>query len=91
MKRIVICADGTWQSPESDHPTHVMRLARGIAPEDGAGNKQVVYYDWGVGSDGDRVRGGAICAGSRGLRRQVAGERGTEVRFGVRTPLHQKP
>ncbi len=63
MKRIVICADGTWQSPESDNPTHVMRLARGIAPEDGDGNKQVVYYDWGVGSEGDRFKGGVTGAG----------------------------
>ncbi len=63
MKRIIICSDGTWQSPESDHPTHVMRLARGIAPEDAEGNKQVVFYDWGVGTEGDRLRGGATGAG----------------------------
>lgn len=63
MKRIIICSDGTWQSPESDHPTHVMRLARGIAPDDASGNKQVVYYDWGVGTEGDRLRGGATGAG----------------------------
>lgn len=58
MKRIVICADGTWQSPESEHPTHVMRLARGIAPVDARRQKQVVFYDWGVGSEGDRIKGG---------------------------------
>lgn len=58
MKNIVICADGTWQSPESDHATHVLRLAEGIAPEDEHGNKQIVFYDWGVGSDGDRLTSG---------------------------------
>lgn len=63
MKRIVICADGTWQCPESDTATHVMRLARGIAPVDGRGVKQVVFYDWGIGSDGDRIIGGATGAG----------------------------
>jgi len=63
MKRIIICADGTWQSPESEHPTHVMRLARGIAPQDRSGNKQVVFYDWGIGSDGERLRGGMTGAG----------------------------
>ncbi|TFH87157.1 DUF2235 domain-containing protein [Billgrantia azerbaijanica] len=63
MKRLVICSDGTWQSPESDNATHVLRLARGIAPEDAGGNKQVVYYDWGVGTEGDSVRGGATGAG----------------------------
>ena len=63
MKRIIICSDGTWQSPESDNPTHVLRVARAITPEDLQGNKQVVFYDWGVGTEGDRVRGGATGAG----------------------------
>lgn len=63
MKRIVICADGTWQSPESDDPTHVMRLARGIAPQGGDGSSQVVFYDWGIGTEGDRISGGATGAG----------------------------
>ena len=63
MKRIVICSDGTWQSPETASPTHVMRLARGIAPEDAQGWKQVVYYDWGIGTEGDAIRGGATGAG----------------------------
>lgn len=63
MKRIIICSDGTWQSPESDHPTHVLRIARAIAAEDRQGNKQVVFYDWGVGTEGDRILGGATGAG----------------------------
>lgn len=58
MKNIVICSDGTWQSPESGTATHVLRLAEGIAPEDATGNKQVVFYDWGVGSEGDKLSGG---------------------------------
>lgn len=58
MKNIVICSDGTWQSPESDSATHVLRLARSIAPETPTGHKQVVFYDWGVGSEGDRLSGG---------------------------------
>lgn len=36
MKRIVICADGTWNRPEKnlnkDLPTNVLRLARAIQP-----------------------------------------------------------
>lgn len=63
MKRIIICSDGTWQSPESDHPTHVLRIARAIAPVDQQGNKQVIFYDWGVGTEGDSVKGGATGAG----------------------------
>jgi hypothetical protein len=58
MKNIIICSDGTWQSPESDTTTHVLRLAEGIAPQDNAGNKQVVLYDWGIGSEGDKFSGG---------------------------------
>lgn len=63
MKRIVICADGTWQSAESQHPTHVMRLARGVAPCAADGLAQIVFYDAGVGSEGDRFRGGITGAG----------------------------
>ena len=68
MKNIIICSDGTWQSPESDHSTHVLRLAEGISPEDKKGNKQVVYYDWGVGTDGDRLAGGIT---GRGLDKNI--------------------
>ncbi|MBA4501508.1 DUF2235 domain-containing protein [Marinobacterium marinum] len=58
MKSIIICADGTWQSPESVQASHILRLARGIAPQTTEGHKQVVYYDWGIGADGDRLVGG---------------------------------
>ena len=27
MKKIIICADGTWQSPESGSVTHILRTA----------------------------------------------------------------
>lgn len=67
MKRIVICADGTWQSPESDNPTHILRLAQAVASEDGQGNEQVVSYDWGVGSEGDRFTGGVTGKGITGI------------------------
>ncbi|MCK7544812.1 DUF2235 domain-containing protein [Marinobacter bryozoorum] len=63
MKQLVICADGTWQSPESDTSTHVLRLAEGIAPLSDKGVPQVVFYDWGVGSDGDALSGGVTGAG----------------------------
>ena len=57
-KRIVICADGTWNDPEEEHPTNVLRMARAIRPEDPRGVQQVVFYDWGVGSYHARIRGG---------------------------------
>ena len=31
MKRLVICADGTWGSPDAKHPSNVVRLTRAIA------------------------------------------------------------
>lgn len=67
MKRIVICADGTWNRPEEDlkkdQPTNVLRLARGILPVASGGTEQVVFYDWGVGSDRKQLTGGAFGAG----------------------------
>ncbi len=49
-KRIVVCADGTWNDPEDEIPTNVLRIARAITPESADGVAQVVFYDWGVGS-----------------------------------------
>lgn len=67
MKRIVICADGTWNRPEQpnrdDYPTHVLRFARGVAPHCRDGNEQVVFYDWGIGSYHDRLTGGGLGTG----------------------------
>jgi uncharacterized protein (DUF2235 family) len=60
-RHIVICADGTWNRPEEepdDVPTNVLRLARGVCPATPAGEFQHVFYDWGIGSYYDRVRGG---------------------------------
>lgn len=54
MKRIVICADGTWNRPEKtrgeDFPTNVLKLARAVKPAASGGIKQQVFYDWGIGS-----------------------------------------
>ncbi|MEZ5558166.1 MAG: DUF2235 domain-containing protein [Pseudomonadales bacterium] len=57
-KRIVICADGTWNDPEDAYPTNVLRFARAIRPEDANGVQQVVFYDWGVGSYYGEIAGG---------------------------------
>lgn len=67
MKRIVVCADGTWNRPEQDlskdQPTNVLKVARGIAPVDPHGVPQQVFYDWGIGSYYDRIIGGATGKG----------------------------
>jgi len=71
-KRIVICADGTWNRPEKnlakDFPTNVLRLARAIQPVAGDGTPQQVFYDWGIGSYYNQVIGGAT---GKGLHKNI--------------------
>jgi len=65
-KHLVICADGTWNRPEQDDddvPTNILRLARAVQPVTADGSAQHVFYDWGVGSYYDRVRGGVAGLG----------------------------
>jgi len=62
MKRIAVFADGTWNSPEKGRATNVLRMARAIQPESD-GTKQVVFYDWGVGTDRKKLSGGLTGAG----------------------------
>lgn len=66
-KRIVICADGTWNRPEKDLdkdvPTNVLRMARSIKPVGRDRMPQQVFYDWGIGSYYDPVIGGATGKG----------------------------
>lgn len=72
MKRIVICADGTWNEPDQidektgrRHPTNVMKVARAVLPQADDGTIQVVYYYKGVGTGGglDKFTGGAFGKG----------------------------
>ncbi len=58
MKRIIICSDGTWNSPEKELVSNVTKTARAIQPTDKQGVIQTVFYDWGLGSYHDeRVAG----------------------------------
>ena len=67
MKRIVICADGTWNRPEEDlsedYPTNVLKIARAIQPVGPDGVEQVVFYDWGLGSYHNELKAGAFGSG----------------------------
>ena len=72
MKRIVVCADGTWNERDQidkktgrRHPTNVLKTARGVLPQAADGTHQVVYYHEGVGTAGglDRFTGGAFGKG----------------------------
>jgi len=69
MKRIAIFIDGTWNRPDAEHPTNVLRLSRCVFDQDGQGNTQQVIYSAGVGSGVgnnwlgkkmDRIFGGAL-------------------------------
>jgi len=68
-KRIVICADGTWNTPDQKDegvisPSNVARLAMCVAPFAGDGRRQLLYYDSGVGTRWyDRIRGGVSGVG----------------------------
>lgn len=71
-KRIVICADGTWNRPEKDlsedFPTNVLKLARAISPFAEDGIPQQVFYDWGIGSYYSQMVGGAT---GKGLHKNI--------------------
>jgi uncharacterized protein (DUF2235 family) len=55
-KRLVICLDGTWNSPDQGrNPTNVVKIMEAIPPLDAVGTRQVTFYDAGVGADGGRV------------------------------------
>ncbi|HEX9106454.1 MAG TPA: DUF2235 domain-containing protein [Longimicrobiales bacterium] len=70
MKRLVVCADGTWNSPGAMQggkpcPTNVVKLAQAVAPTAADGVVQIVYYHDGVGTHPglDRVLGGMFGLG----------------------------
>jgi len=71
-KRIIICADGTWNHPEKDlskdFPTNILKLARSISPTDTNNVPQQVFYDWGVGSYYDSFLGGVT---GHGLHKNI--------------------
>lgn len=59
MKRIAIFIDGTWNRPDAEHPTNVVRLAQAVRPygdpqvdagQPPLGIPQIVLYSPGVGS-----------------------------------------
>jgi uncharacterized protein (DUF2235 family) len=76
MKRLIVCADGTWNDPDEvdkdgrPGPTNVTKIARVIAPRSAAGIDQVVLYHDGVGTRGavDHFTGGAF---GEGIERNI--------------------
>jgi len=70
-KRLVVCADGTWNDPDQTQAgrlavTHVVKLASAVRPEAPDGRAQLVAYHKGVGERGglwDKITGGAFGVG----------------------------
>ena len=67
MRRLVICADGTWNTADElkrghKTPTNVTKMARTICPVADDGTSQLIYYQQGVGTHMgfDRLLGGAF-------------------------------
>ena len=71
MANIVVCSDGTWNRPEEDlekdHPSNVLKLARGISPETN-GVAQHVFYDWGLGAYHSKLSAGTT---GRGIHKNI--------------------
>lgn len=71
MRNLVVCADGTWNTPEQkEHdipvPTNVVKIFNSIAKTDAAGSEQPKYYHPGVGTDGtwwEKLAGGSVGVG----------------------------
>jgi uncharacterized protein (DUF2235 family) len=59
---LVVCLDGTWNRPDAEYPTNVVKLARNLVNDF---STQIVYYDTGVGTGGkvDQIIGGATGLG----------------------------
>ena len=64
-KRLVICCDGTWNRPDSEHVTNIEKIARTVSTDTSYtdGVQQLVLYLSGVGAGSyaaDRILGGAF-------------------------------
>src|SRR4051812_25236685 len=71
MKRLIICADGTWNDEDRiSAPTNVSKVHRALQTYHVEGVNQLVYYHSGVGTKwGERMRGGAFGIGvNRNIR-----------------------
>jgi uncharacterized protein (DUF2235 family) len=63
MKRLIVCCDGTWQDLSSTCPSNVVKLAQSIKPIANDGTAQIVFYDQGIGTENEKILGGAAGVG----------------------------
>ena len=76
MRNLIVCADGTWNTPDQEDngilaPTNVYKFYNCLAAEDADGNPQLKYYHPGVGTDGglfEKALGGGA---GKGLSRNI--------------------
>jgi hypothetical protein len=63
-RRLIICCDGTWNWPEPERETNVVRMVRALLPDDN-GVPQIIHYHEGVGTGNflDRLLGGSTGVG----------------------------
>lgn len=76
MKRLVVCCDGTWNTPDKSDggvplATNVVKVAEATLPRDDAQHEQRLYYDPGVGTAGSALRRMFDGATGSGLSRNV--------------------
>jgi uncharacterized protein (DUF2235 family) len=73
-KRIVFCFDGTWNRLSADCLTNVAMLAQMVRPIAADGTPQIVYYDEGIGTSGNRllnIRDGMFGKGMERIMREA--------------------
>ncbi len=63
MKRLIVCCEGTWQRLDSPDASNVLKMTQSIQATDDCGIQQIVFYDQGIGTEGDLIEqlgGGAF-------------------------------
>ncbi|MEV0660520.1 DUF2235 domain-containing protein [Spirillospora sp. NPDC050365] len=63
MRHLIVCCDGTWNTPEMDSVTNVRRLYNALDRADEDGHRQLCCYQPGVGTLRNRLLGGAFGLG----------------------------
>jgi hypothetical protein len=74
MRQLIVCCDGTWNTPKDRYVTNVRRLHNALDARDQDGNGQLAYYQAGVGTWGfllNRLVGGGFGLGLTGLSNNV--------------------
>ncbi|MGH4027156.1 MAG: DUF2235 domain-containing protein [Pseudonocardiaceae bacterium] len=71
MRHLVMCCDGTWNTPEQPAATNVARLHNALADTAEDGTEQLRYYHSGVGTEGGLLNWLAGGAAGIGLSRNV--------------------